>query len=147
VTAGSASQRPLDRADVFISYARSELPFVRRLCTGLEKADLRPWVDVDGLYGGEQFWPEICRAIEAAAAFVFVMTPDSVVSTFCLRELAHAQGSHKRIVPVCRGAVVASAVPDAIASQQWILFRDGDPEERALAEVIAAVRADWAWRR
>lgn len=146
---GAPSSQPQPNAvpDVFISYARSELPFVRRLCTGLETANLRPWVDVDGLYGGEQFWPEICRAIEAAAAFVFVMTPDSVISTFCLRELAHAQGSHKRIVPVCRGAVVASAVPDAIASQQWIFFRDNDPVEPALAEVVAAVRADWTWRR
>src|SRR5262245_13453025 len=93
--------------DVFVSYARTDLLFVRSLCEDLEAGGLQPWVDVKGIYGGEAFWPEICKAIDAAAAFVFVITPESVISSFCLRELAHAEGAHKRIVPVCRRDVVA----------------------------------------
>jgi hypothetical protein len=133
--------------DVFISYARVDHEFVQGMCESLEAAGVPPWVDVEGLFAGEEFWPEVCRAIDAAPAFVFVITPESVISSFCLRELAHAHGARKRIVPVCRRNVVASSVPEAAASPQWVFFRDADDTSRATSDLVAAIRADWAWLR
>jgi tetratricopeptide (TPR) repeat protein len=134
-------------ADVFVSYAREDLAFVRRLRRVLESADLHPWIDVEGMYGGEEFWPEICKAIDAAAAFLFVMTPDSVASTFCRRELDRAIAQQKRIVPVCRRAVEAPTLVPALSDRQWVFAREEDDIAAAEAGVLQAIRADWLWLR
>jgi len=133
--------------DVFVSYARVDLPFVRSLCERLDAAEVRPWVDVEGLFAGEEFWPEVCKAIDTAPAFVFVMTPHSVSSGFCLRELSHARASQKRIVPVCRREAPVDALPPELASRQWVFFRDYDDADRATRDLVGAIRADWAWLR
>jgi hypothetical protein len=133
--------------DVFVSYRRTDLLFVRQLCEHIQQGGLTPWVDVEGLFAGEEFWPEIRKAIDAAAAFVFVITAESVASAVCLRELAHAVGSHKRLVPVCRKDVDSQSLPPELASRQWVLFREGDDPEAAVVALLNAIREDWNWAR
>ena len=55
-------------SDVFISYSRKDLAFVARLRALLEAAGLSVWVDIEGLYAGEEFWPEVAKAVDAALA-------------------------------------------------------------------------------
>ena len=50
--------------DVFISYSRKDQGFVEDLKDRLEGHDLEVWVDIDGLYAGEKFWPEVTKAID-----------------------------------------------------------------------------------
>jgi hypothetical protein len=46
-------------------------------------------------------WSErIARGIEAAKAFIFAITPESVVSEQCRNELETATQHHKLIIPV-----------------------------------------------
>ncbi len=44
-------------SDVFISYAREDLVFVCHLCETQHDQDREVWVDLDGVYAGEEFWP------------------------------------------------------------------------------------------
>ncbi|MEZ5291734.1 MAG: toll/interleukin-1 receptor domain-containing protein [Vicinamibacterales bacterium] len=134
-------------ADVFVSYSREDLDFARRVQRECQAAGVQPWVDIDGLFAGERFWPEICRAIDSAAAFVFVITPESLQSEFCRRELDWAVMRQKRIVPVCRRHVDDAAVPPPLAERQWVFFRPQDDASHAQAQLLQAVRADWAWLR
>lgn len=134
-------------SDVFISYSRRDQAFVEDLRARLETAGLAVWVDVEGLYAGEEFWPEVAKAIDAAVVFVFVMSPDSIASRFCRLELEQAVSGQKRIVPLCRRNVDAGALDPALASRQWVFFRDGDDAEAAEASLLSAIRADWAWLR
>lgn len=134
-------------ADVFVSYAREELFFVQRLGSLLESAGLRAWVDVEGVYGGEEFWPEICKAIDAAAVVLFVISRDSVTSPFCRRELERAIAGQKRIVPVCREMAEVGLLPTEVGSRQWIFFRDEDDATVAGDALLRAIRADWVWLR
>ena len=53
-------------SEIFISYSREDLAFVEQLRTQLEGEDLGVWVDIEGLYAGEEFWPEVAKAIDAA---------------------------------------------------------------------------------
>jgi tetratricopeptide (TPR) repeat protein len=129
--------------DVFISYSRKDQAFVEELKQRLEGLELEVWVDIDGLYAGEEFWPEVTRAIDAAAAFVFVISPHSAKSQFCHKEADWAATVGKRIVPLCRADPGSADLPDQVAQRQWVFCREGDEAEAAMATLLSAIKADW----
>src|SRR5215208_4788962 len=124
---------------VFLSYSRKDADFVRRLHEALAAHDRQTWVDWEGIPPTAEWMKEIVAAIDAASAFVFIMTPDSLASTVCTRELAHASGQNKRLIPIVRRDVEASSVPDSLARLNWIFFRDGDDFSTALQTLLAAI--------
>jgi hypothetical protein len=91
-------------ADVFISYSRQDKEFVRRLHAALTERGRDAYVDVEDIPVASRWRQEIAEAIEGADALVFVMSPDSVASEECRKELDHAVAHNKRVIPVvCRG--------------------------------------------
>jgi hypothetical protein len=141
------ASQPSKAHDVFVSYAREELEFVLQLRAGLGAAGLDVWVDLDGIYGGEEFWPQIRKAIDAATALVYVISPRSAASPYCRREVDHAIAGSKRIVPLCRQEVDAALLPPAVASRQWIFLRNDSEADAANEVLVGAIRADWEWER
>lgn len=130
--------------DVFISYSRKDQEFVEDLKNRLEGNDLEVWVDIDGLYGGEEFWPEVTKAIDAAVAFIYLISPHSAVSEFCHKEAGWATDGGKRIVPLCRTDPGSAELPAEVAKRQWVFFRENDDPESATAALLSAIKADWA---
>lgn len=130
--------------DVFISYSRRDRDFVEELKQRLEGLELDVWVDIDGLYAGEEFWPEVTRAIDAAAVFIFVISPHSAISRYCHKEADWAASGGKRIVPLCRTDPHGAELPDQVAQRQWVFFREGDDAETATSTLLSAIKADWA---
>ena len=133
--------------DCFVSYAREDLAFVQGLVNELSAAGLDAWFDVGGLYAGEEFWPEIAKALDSAAVLVFVISPDSALSPYCRKELAWAIDRGKRVVPVCRRDVDPSLLPPEVAGRPWVLARDHDDRAGATGDLVRAIRADWLWLR
>src|SRR4051812_19930412 len=86
--------------DVFISYSRKDKDFVHRLDEALRGRGRETWVDWDDLRPAEEFMQAIYAAIENADTFVFVLTPESIASKVCEREIAHAVAHNKRMIPV-----------------------------------------------
>jgi TIR domain-containing protein len=118
-------------ADIFISYAREDKDFVRRLDESLRSRGREAWVDWQGIRPTEEFMQAIYSAIEAADIFVFVLTPDSVASVVCGHEIAHAAAHNKRMVPIVAEDVEAAAVAEPLAKLNWIFCREGDDFEKA----------------
>ena len=77
--------------EVFISYSRKDKDFVRRLDESLKDRGREAWVDWEDIRPTEEWMQAIYAAIEGADTFVFVLTPDSVASVVCGREIAHAE--------------------------------------------------------
>jgi TIR domain len=76
-------------ADVFISYAREDQPFVRKLQDALEKHNRNTWID----------WKqEVYSAIDNADSFAAVISPDFIVSKPCQDERDAEQ-----VLPLLRG--------------------------------------------
>jgi hypothetical protein len=65
-------------------------------------------------------------------SFIFVLTPDSVASVVCGREIVHAAADNKRLVPLVKCDVDAAKVPEALAKLNWIFCREGDDFGRAV---------------
>ena len=79
---------------VFLSYAREDLPFVRRLHAALSAAARDPAWDQDHrvVPFGAPYRTEIDAAIAGSEKFIFVISPDSLDSDPCAEELASGQG-------------------------------------------------------
>jgi WD40 repeat protein/TPR repeat protein len=132
-------------ADVFISYSRKDKGFVRQLDEALKRRKREAWIDWEGIRPTEEFMQAIYRAIEAADTFIFVLTPDSVASVVCGREIAHAAAHNKRLVPLVLCDVDAGKVPEALAKLNWIFCRDSDDFEKAVDTLITALDTDLEW--
>src|SRR5689334_11090 len=87
-------------ADIFISYSRKDREFVRRLHDTLKEQGRDAWVDWEDIPLTADWEQTIYEAIEAAHNFIFVISPDSVISEVCAREIAHAAGYNKRLIPI-----------------------------------------------
>jgi WD40 repeat protein len=131
--------------EVFISYSRKDKEFVRRLDEALTARGREAWVDWEGIRPTEEFMQAIYGAIESTDTFVFVLTPDSVVSEVCGREIAHALAHNKRMVPIVAREVEAQTVPESLAKLNWIFCRGFDDFENAIDSLIIAFDTDLDW--
>src|SRR5215831_2152501 len=133
--------------EVFISYSRKDKEFVRRLDEELKRRDREAWVDWEGIPLGDTWEKTIYGAIESTHTFIFVLTPDSIASEVCGREIAHAAANNKRLVPIVHRDVAADSVPKSLGELNWIFCRDSDDFEKATDTLISALDTDLTWVR
>ena len=133
--------------EVFISYSRKDKEFVRRLDEELKRRDREAWVDWEGIPPGDTWEKTIYGAIESTHRFIFVLTPDSIASEVCGREIAHAAANNKRLVPIVHRDVAADKVPKSLGELNWIFCRDSDDFEEATGKLISALDTDLKWVR
>ncbi len=82
---------------LFISYARVDKPYCVQIAETLEIHQI--WYD-QRLYAGQQWWKEIQRRLEWCEGFVYLLSPESVASKYCIREFEIAQELGRHIFPV-----------------------------------------------
>src|SRR5262249_44118614 len=145
--AASPEQQAPRSQEVFISYSRKDKEFVRRLDEELKRRDREAWVDWEGIPPGDTWEKTIYSAIESTHTFIFVLTPDSIASEVCGREIAHAAANNKRLVPIVHRDVEADKVPRSLGELNWIFYRDSDDFEEATAKLISALDTDLKWVR
>jgi hypothetical protein len=87
-------------ARIFISYSRKDRNFVDELATYLNRIyNNGVWYDKRAV-GGGNFWQEIVDQISKCNVFLYLLSDDSINSTFCNREMERARGAQKRVIPV-----------------------------------------------
>ncbi|PYI70826.1 MAG: hypothetical protein DMF02_07875 [Verrucomicrobia bacterium] len=134
-------------ADIFISYSRKDKDFVRRLDEALKSRGREAWVDWEDIRPTEEWMQAIYAAIDGADTFIFVLTPDSVTSAVCGREIAHAAAHNKRMVPIVARELYAGTAPEALAKLNYIFFRESDDFEKATDTLVNALDTDLDWVR
>src|SRR3970040_75920 len=114
---------------IFVSYSRKDIDFAGKIVQALAEKELDTWIDWKSIPKGEDWEQEIYRGIEEADAFLFLISPDSVTSEMCNKEVAHALSNGKRILPiVIRDADVDKFLfenaKDEISKRNWIFCRE-----------------------
>lgn len=99
---------------LFISYARVDKPYCSQIVDTLDVHDV--WYD-QRLHAGQQWWTEIERRLNWCEGIVYLLSPDSVRSEYCQRELAIARSVGKHVFPVLIHA--ATAIPQELANYQY----------------------------
>jgi hypothetical protein len=133
---------------VFLSYAREDLSFARRLHDALSAAGRDPAWDQDHVVVpfSAPYEPEIATAISGSEKFIFVISPDSLDSGPCAAEIAVAVQSNKQIVPLLRRPTRAGqSITAAIAERNWIFFDDDARFEASLRELLETLDTDLDW--
>jgi WD40 repeat protein len=134
--------------DLFISYSRKDLTFVQQLYDKLKEANRDIWIDLEDIPPTAAWMQEIQAGIEGANAFVFVISPDSVVSEVCRMEIEHAVKNNKRLIPILhRDVPDRSLIHPSLASHNWLFFRENDNFERAYNWLINALDTDLGFAR
>jgi hypothetical protein len=133
--------------DVFTSYSRTDQAAVRRLSDELQDEGRRAWIDWGSIHPSAEWAAEIELGIRAADAFVFVISPDAVVSQICLQELATASQPNKRLIPVVFRDTAHQDAPPQISKRQWIFMREQDDWGAAVDALLQALDVDVDWLR
>lgn len=105
---------------LFISYAHDDKPFCTRLVKLLDVFEV--WFD-QNLRGGEDWWQRILEKIEWCDGFVYLLSPASVVSTYCQKEASIALKHDKTIIPMIINR--STRVPDYLSHIQFIDLSNG----------------------
>ena len=137
------------RFDAFISYRRlpADTAFVDQLQQRLTERGMKVWVDRTDIEPAADWAERISRGIEAAKAFIFVITPESAASEQCLRELETAVQRHKLIIPVALRDTDRRDLPASLLTPNWIFFfGPGHDLQRGFDNVITALEEDLGWR-
>ncbi|MBL8155586.1 MAG: SUMF1/EgtB/PvdO family nonheme iron enzyme [Anaerolineae bacterium] len=126
---------------IFISYSRVDLEFVKRLEERIRPAfpRLEIWRDnaPNGLIGGDNWWDAILRAIAESDVFVYVLSNESVQSPYCQAEFTEARRLQKRIVTI--QARDRTVLTDALNDIQFIDMKNGPDDPEALPRLFAAI--------
>ena len=110
-------------AQIFISYSRKDIGFVRKLAGDLEKAGYNVWWDLTDLRGGDD-WPRVIpAAIESSQYVIVVLSPNSAISDWVEKEYTQALSLRKKIIPIM---IASSRVPFALNTINYIDFTGED---------------------
>ena len=125
----------------FLSYSRKDLEFTETLRRAMAERGEDFWRDVEGIPLTAEWWREISEAIEKSDNFIFVISPDSVGSDVCAREIGQAVSNNKRLVPILWRETDPSRLDPALARLNWIDFLHGDFSQTVEA-LIEALNMD-----
>jgi WD40 repeat protein len=103
------------------------------------------WVDLEDIPPSADWFERVKTGIQEANSFLFVISPESVRSEICAREVAHAAGLNKRVIPLLHREVDIRELPAAIGRHNWIEYREEDNFEAALTNVVETVETDLEW--
>lgn len=97
---------PKDDEYIFLSYSSQDrASFVESLARDLSRYGYRIWIDnlgpkYTGITAGNEWEKEIATAIVTCELMIFVMTPDSIRSIWCKKEIDLAAKIGKAVIPV-----------------------------------------------
>jgi hypothetical protein len=135
------------KLDAFISYSRKDQTFVLALREAFKKSQRKSWIDQRDIPPTERWKNAIESGIEAASSFLFIISPDSVVSKNCAAELAYASKLNKRLVPVLYRKVDMNVVPQSLAEFEAIPFQADADFDSAFRLLLSAVETDLEYVR
>lgn len=140
-------------SDVFVSYRRKDVEFTKQIVGELKKAGKEVWVDWEDIPpGSEGFTDDIKRGLEGSDAFLCILSPNYLESTYCVdMELGYALELKKKIIPVVLEKFENHPVPAGIGHINWIYFTphagQANTFEQSFPKITQALDQDLAHAR
>ena len=118
---------------IFVSYARVDKPYCIRIIETLHAHDV--WYD-QRLYAGQDWWKEILRRLDWCDVFIYLLSPDSVASLYCRRELEIALRLKRDVIPVLINR--ETVLPENMKEWQYVDLCDSLTVEN-IAQLLNAI--------
>lgn len=132
---------------VFISYSRSDQQFTKRLHKILLTYGKNVWVDWEGIPPSAEWLDQIQHAIRSADAVIFIISPDSISSETCRKEIEYADLHNKKVIPILYRDISAESAPISIRKLNWISWREQDHDANLPEILISAIDKNLDWIR
>jgi hypothetical protein len=139
---------PKDRQfKVFISYSRNDFAFADRLEAVLNADGIETLIDRSEIYAFEDWWKRIQDLISQADTVVFILSPESVASPVCQKEVAFAAALNKRFAPIVVRRVDVKTVPVELSQLNFIFFDDATKFGDSMDRLVEALTTNIDWVR
>ncbi len=110
---------------IFLSYRSIEAEFALKLATDLRNNGIPIWMDIlDGIHAAEDWRNSIEEGLSNAIALIAVLSPQYILSKYCLRELATADELDCPIIPIQIQEIPTEDRPIEVRRLQYIDFSD-----------------------
>ena len=125
-------------SQIFISYARADTEFARRLSRELRRFKVQGFMDQTDLAAGARLSDQLRDAVTRADAVVAVLSPEAARSSWVLAEIGLAQSANKEILPVLApGAPYDESVPGDL-TDRIVVDANSTPIEQVAARIVAS---------
>jgi hypothetical protein len=135
--------------DIFISYRRTHIAYVRKLEEQLKALDFVSFFDEKECPPGAALEATIKKAVRRSAALVLVGTSDALDSEYIVRhELAEFAPTGRTMIPVDVGGDLRSKLPSIIAERDLVWIdetRDAFEVAVPSPQVAAGIEANFAF--
>jgi WD40 repeat protein len=136
---------PRESAIAFISYAREDQEFARRLAEGLELRSVGArgdWL----LTHGENYEAQLEELQLGTDVLIFVISPESIASQPCGAELRRAVAQNQRVLPVLRrdSGLDEDRIPPELKTPQWTYMRESDDFIAQARGLVDAINTDFS---
>ena len=131
--------------DVFVCYDAEHDKVIRdRMVQSLSRHVKTTWIHDRDIQKGADYGREINLGIEQADNFFYLISPHSIASDYCQKELTHALKYNKRIVPLLITPTPESEIPKILRDLQYVNFTDVDQThyDHNIDDVLNILRRD-----
>src|SRR5262245_53940017 len=118
-----------------MAYARSDAPEVHRIAERLRGRGIDTRVDIENIAIGTDWAGTLRDFILSSDTILFVITPASMRSEWCLMEVELAVKFKKRILPILLKPVPDNIIPPNLARLQYLVFTEVT-DERAFNTLV-----------
>ena len=125
---------------VFLSYADQDRAIMEKIRNSLRLESITVWTNLTDIQTGEVFGEAINRGIEQADNLVYLLSPESINSTYCQQELDLALSLNKRIIPVLVRETEPDLIPNLLRELQYIDLTDNIKQEDYLLDESQLLR-------
>ncbi|UZR94396.1 toll/interleukin-1 receptor domain-containing protein [Chondrinema litorale] len=138
--------------DIFISYGRGSenspgsKSFSIKLHQILESKGFDVWLDNEDIPHAVDYQKEINEGIKNTKNFIFIISPHSVASVYCLKEVDLAVELNKRIIPILHITPEKKLLEDSlhpvIKKLNWVYFDEETQFDKSIAQLENAISTD-----
>lgn len=130
---------------VFFSYAENEYSLMERLIKTLRRESITVWTKKTDAQTGVESQQEVYKGIEKADNFIYLISPASVRSKYCDKEIKHAFAHNKRIILLLVDPIKLVHLPQEAQGLPFIDFTAHQDEElyqRSAEKLLAKIKQD-----
>ncbi|NEP57106.1 MAG: TIR domain-containing protein [Symploca sp. SIO2G7] len=109
---------------VFLSYSNQDRAKMEKIRNSLRREGITVWTNTTDIQTGEAFEEAIKLGIEQTDNLVYLLSPDSINSTYCQQELDLALYLNKRIIPILVRETDPMQIPLALQALHYIDLTD-----------------------
>ena len=122
--------------EVMLSYAEKDRATMEKIRASLRREGITVWTNTTDIQTGEDFVDSIKQGIQKADNLVYLLSDNSIESSYCQRELDLAVYLNKRIIPLLVQKTDNLELPSCLENLQYIDFTDNQFDESELLKIL-----------